>query len=217
MNDQARIDAHCWRSVGVYGGDHSCERLAAEVHCRNCSAFRGAARQLLRREIEPLPPLSTALAERTQDDVRSVLTFRLGQEWLGLRCDHISEVAPAHLPRRIAHRADGRVEGLVAVRGELHLCVALIEVLSLGPRQALHDERARLILLAPEQAAPIAFRASEVLGLQPVRPSEIEEVPATLPAALARCLAGVVRTERGRLALLDDQAVLAALEEAMYG
>lgn len=217
MSDQAKIDARCWRTIGVYGGDHSCERLAVEVHCRNCSAFSGAARQLLRREIDPLPPLSMALAERAHDDARSVLTFRLGQEWVGLRCDRVSEVAPAHTPRRIAHRADGRIEGLVAVRGELHLCVALIEVLSLGHRQALNDERGRLILLTPEQAAPIAFRASEVAGLRPVRPSEIEEVPSTLPAALARCLAGVVRTETGRLALLDDQAVLAALEEALYG
>lgn len=217
MNTTLPDQAHCWRRIGVYGGDHSCERLAAEVHCRNCAVFRAAARGLLRREIEPLPPLSGAFDARQSQDARSVLTFRLGKEWLGLRCDRIVEVAPAHAPRRVAHRGVGRLEGLVAVRGELHLCVALIEVLQLGQRQELVGERARLVLLAPPHAAPIAFRASEVIGLRPVRSTEIEEVPATLPAALGRCLAGVVPFEHGRLALLDESALLTSLEEALYG
>ena len=102
------------------------------------------------------------------------------------------------------------------VRGELHLCVALIEVLQLGQRHELASERARLVLLAPANAAPIAFRANEVAGLRSIPAQQIEEVPATLPPALARCLSGVVASEHGRMALLDDSAVLAALEEALY-
>lgn len=207
----------CWRHIGVYGGDHTCPRLTDEVHCRNCSVFSSAARRLLRREIDPLPPLSSALTAGQDRNIRSVLTFRLGREWMGLRCDRIAEVAPAHQPRRVAHRGAGRLEGLVAVRGELHLCVALIEVLQLGTRQDLSGERARLVLLTPPHAAPIAFRANEVVGLRPVRPEDIQEVPATLPAVLGRCLAGVVPFEQGRLALLDETALLQALEEALYG
>lgn len=208
--------AQCWRKIGVYGGDHSCPQLHSDIHCRNCAVFREAARGLLLREADPLPPLSTALDPRGDQDSRSVLAFRLGREWLGLRCDRVAEVAQAREPRRIAHRGNGRVEGLVPVRGELHLCVALIEVLQLGQRQELTGERTRLVLLAPTNAAPIAFRANEVAGLRSVRAQQIEEVPATLPAALARCLSGVVASEDGRMALLDDIAVLAALEEALY-
>lgn len=208
--------AQCWRKIGVYGGDHSCPQLQVDIHCRNCAVFREAARGLLLREADPLPPLSSALDSRVGQDSRSVLAFRLGREWLGLRCDRVAEVAETCIPRRIAHRGNGRLEGLVPVRGELHLCVALIEVLQLGQRQELAGDRARLVLLEPANAAPIAFRASEVAGLRSIKAHEIEEVPATLPAALARCLSGVVSGEHGRMALLDDSAVLAALEEALY-
>jgi chemotaxis-related protein WspD len=206
----------CWRRIGVYGGNHSCERLAAEIHCRNCTVFASAARVLLKRESEPLPPLSDPLQSIKDKDSRSVLAFRLGREWLGLRCDRVAEVAEARQPRRIAHRGDGQLEGLVAVRGELHLCVALIEALQLGSRSELSGERSRLILLAPPQAAPIAFRCSEVIGLRSVCAADIEEVPATLPAALARCLSGVVAFEHGRMALLEEGALLAALDEVLY-
>lgn len=215
-NDKIGPMPHCWRHVGVYAGDHSCPRLLEEIHCRNCAVFREAARGLLRREAEPLPPLSSALTGRGQQDTSSVLVFRLGNHWLGLGCQRIAEVAVAREPRRVAHRVSGRMEGLVAVRGELHLCVALIEVMQLGLRSEISGERSRLLLLTPPQAASIAFRASEVIGLRPILASEIEEVPATLPTALANCLAGVVPFEHGRLALLQEEALIQAIEEALY-
>lgn len=208
--------SHCWRHIGVYGGDHSCPRLVEEIHCRNCAVFSLAARGLQKREVEPLPPLSSALQPTERDDSRSVLVFKLGREWLGLSCERVIEVAPARPPRRIAHRGDGRLEGLVAVRGALHLCVALIEVLQLGSRAELAGERSRLVLLESPNAAPIAFRANEVTGLRRIASDTIQEVPATLPNAIARCLSGVATFELGRMALLDDTALLGALEEALY-
>ncbi len=208
--------AGCWRRIGVYGGDQSCPQLATEIHCRNCPVYRDAARTLLRRAIDPLPPLSSALSATRAGNSRSVLAFRLGAQWLGLPCDHIAEVAPDHPPRRIAHRGDRRVEGLVPIRGELHLCVALIEVLGLGPRDQVGGDATRLVLLAPPQLAPIAFRASEVAGLRAVAGDKIGEVPATLPRALAACLAGVAVTAEGRLPLLAGAALMSALEEALY-
>lgn len=207
----------CWRKIGVYGGDHSCPVLREQIHCRNCAVFREAARGLLRREVEPLPPLSSTFAEREQQKAASALVFRLGNQWLGLGCERIAEVAVAREPRRVAHRVTGRMEGLVAVRGELHLCVALIEVLQLGHRNEVNGDRARLVLLTPPQAAPIAFRANEVVGLRPILANEIEEVPSTLPATLAGCLAGVVAFEHGRLALIEEAALIQAMEEALFG
>lgn len=208
--------AHCWRSIGVYGGDHSCAQLQSEIHCRNCAVFRAAARGLLQREMTPLPPLSSAMSATRDSETRSVLAFRLGREWLGLRCERVGEVAEAHVPRRLAHRGGGRLEGLVAVRGELHLCVALIEVLQLGTRHDVAGERSRLVLLQPPQASPLAFRSNEVIGLRRIHARSIEEVPATLPAPLGRCLSGVVEFEHGRMALLDDAALLQVLDEALY-
>jgi len=207
----------CWRKIGVYGGDHSCPILVDEIHCRNCAVFREAARGLLRREVEPLPPLSSTFLGREQQASTSALVFRLGNQWLGLGCERIAEVAVARAPRRVAHRVSGRMEGLVAVRGELHLCVALIEVLQLGHRGEVSGERSRLILLTPPQAAPIAFRVNEVIGLRAIHPREIEEVPSTLPTTLATCMTGVVAFEQGRLALIQEAALIQAMEQALYG
>jgi len=206
----------CWRGIGVYGGDHSCPRLLEEIHCRNCDVFRQAARGLLSRRIEPLPPLSGLLQAQAKEASISVLCFRLGSDWLALGCERVAEVAEARIPRRIAHRCQSRFEGLVPVRGELHLCVALIELLQLGARKELSGERARLILLQPAQAAPIAFRANEVIGLRRIRSADIEEVPATLAPELKRCVKGVAAFERGRLAILDDSALIEILGEALF-
>jgi len=206
----------CWRGIGVYGGDHSCPRLLQEIHCRNCDVFRHAARGLLSRKIEPLPPLSGLLETQAKEASISVLCFRLGSDWLALGCEQVAEVAEARVPRRIAHRCQSRFEGLVPVRGELHLCVALIELLQLGARKELGGERARLVLLQPANAAPIAFRANEVIGLRRIRNVDIEEVPAALAPELARCVKGVAAFERGRLAILDDSALIDILAEALF-
>lgn len=206
----------CWRRIGVLGGDHSCARLASEIHCRNCAVFRDAARGLLRRELDPLPPLSIAVHQELGEQTRSVLRFRLGQQWLGLPCEYVAEVAVAHAPRRIAHRGAGPLEGLVAVRGELHLCVALIEVLELGRRSDIGDSEGRLVLLAMGESAPIAFRANEVTGLQAIPNAAVGEVPSTQPKALASCLAGVIDDPAGRVALLAGERLAVTLEQALF-
>lgn len=206
----------CWRHIGVYGGDHSCARLEHEIHCRNCEVFRQAARGLLDRPMQPWPLAGIEDREQRAQPARRMFCLRLGPDWLALDCTQVVEVAEASAPRRIAHRCAGQIEGLVAVRGELHLCVALIELLQLGNRQQLAGERARLILVAPSGRPPIAFRASEVLGLRLIETASIEEAPATMPAALARCVAGIVPFEHGRLALIDEQPLIGILEQALY-
>jgi chemotaxis-related protein WspD len=216
VNTNASVQTGCWRRIGVLGGDHSCERLVSEIHCRNCTVFRDAARGLLRRELDPLPPLSIAVQEELGEQTRSVLRFRLGQQWLGLPCEHVAEVAVAHPPRRIAHRGAGSLEGLVAVRGELHLCVALIEVLELGHRADIGNDEGRLVLLAMGESAPIAFRASEVSGLQAVPQAAIGEVPSTLPPTLSACMAGVIDNPQGRMALLAGDRLAISLEQALF-
>ena len=46
------IDIACWNSIGV-AGDMSCEKLVANIHCRNCDVYSAAAQRNLQRPVGP--------------------------------------------------------------------------------------------------------------------------------------------------------------------
>ena len=70
---------HCWRKIGVYGGDQSCPMLVEALHCRNCPVFSDAARTLFDRESEVDPAEEWQRTDSGQDRPRPALVFRLGQ------------------------------------------------------------------------------------------------------------------------------------------
>lgn len=205
----------CWRTIGVYGGDQSCERLPEAIHCRNCPVFHQAARGVFARESAAEQPEPRAAGERDSDE-RSVLVFRIGSQWLGLPTRQLAEVAPDRPVRRLAHRTSGRLEGAVNVRGELHLCVCLAELLGLGRRETQRVETARLILLRDPTGALLAFRSDEVRGLHHFAATAVQDAPDTLGDAIKRCVEGLIPGPEGHIALLKDAAVVDALEEALF-
>ena len=214
MNAPAVDLDHCWRRIGVQGGDHSCPRLAEVLHCRNCPVFSAAARTLLEREsaVEPSPEWRDP--ESRLQGRASALVFRLGGQWLGLPPDLVLEVAPNREVRRLAHRTAGRIEGLVNVRGELRLCVSLVELLGLGTRGA-GDARARLVLVQDDDQV-LAFRCDEMQGLASYAAAAAQAPPDTLPAALRACVAGMLPLEQRHVALLDGAALTRLLRQAVF-
>jgi chemotaxis-related protein WspD len=210
---EAELD-HCWRRIGVQGGDHSCERLPQVLHCRNCPVFAAAARTLLQREsvAEQVPEWRDL--ERRRQDRASALVFRLGAQWLGLPPDIVVEVAPNPDVRRLAHRTGGRIEGLVNVRGELRLCVSLVELLGLGVRAA-GDSRARLVLVHDEGQV-LAFRVDEMHGLATYGAPQVQAPPDTLPAALRGCIAGMLGLDGRHVALLEGEGLTRLLRQAVF-
>ncbi len=209
------LPEHCWRKIGVQGGDHSCERLIEALHCRNCSIYAAAARRLLDRE-SPLEVDADGLRNvRRSLNSSTALVFRLGQQWLGLPPALVAEVAANPPVRRLAHRTDGRIEGVVNVRGELRLCVSLIELLGLG-RRGNPPPSARLVLVEDE-SGPLAFRCDEVRGLLPYTEDSIEAAPDTLPAPMDDCVKALLPSNAGHVALLDGEAVTRLLRKAVFG
>lgn len=209
----AELD-HCWRRIGVQGGDHSCPRLAEALHCRNCPVFAAAARTLLQRE-----SAADATPEWRDPDLRrqgraSALVFRLGTQWLGLPPGMVVEVAPNPAVRRLAHRTAGRIEGLVNVRGELRLCVSLVELLGLGAR-ASGDARARLVLVQDDDQV-LAFRCDEMHGIARYATGEVEAPPDTLAPALRGCIGGMLSLQDRHVALLDGEALTKLLRQAVF-
>jgi chemotaxis-related protein WspD len=210
----ANLD-HCWRRIGVYGGDQTCPLLVEALHCRNCTVFSNAARTLFDRESEADPPESWNLQDNADASMRAALVFRLGQQWLGLPPLLIAEVAGRQPIRRLAHRTAGRLEGVVNVRGELHLCVSLGELLGLGASGETGDS-ARMVLVKDSGGQVLAFRCEEVLGLQHFPNSSVQPAPDTLPEPLRECVEALFPTPTGHVAMLRGDAVVDLLEQALF-
>src|SRR5476649_415868 len=129
--DTQAID-DCWNRIGIHG-DKSCPLLAEHIHCRNCSVYSAAATRLLDRyslaqEHRVQSPSADAYREIK---TRSILVFRLGEEWLGLPTRCLVEVAPLQPIHSLPHQRSRALLGVANVRGALVACLSLVELLGL--------------------------------------------------------------------------------------
>ena len=204
----------CWSRIGVLG-DGSCPELAALVHCRNCPLFAQGGRSLFDRE----PPAGyfaewTALLARPKDEEPAgeiaASVFGLGETWLALEVAHVTKVSEPRPVRRIPHRSNDVLLGLVNVDGELVLCASLSALLDL-PARAGPSGGPGMLLAVSLSGERWAFPVDSVDGIHRVeRPAPL---PASSPAAVSRLAQGVVRAG-GRLAtLLDPERLHAGLKE----
>lgn len=197
---------HCWRRIGVHG-DRSCVELVVHVHCRNCPWYARGARELLSRpELSVVdaamdPPRPPALGRVPG----SVLVFRLGSEWYALHTASVREIADARPVCRIAHRVGRLLEGMVNIRGELQLCVALDRLL--GSTRA-GSGTARLVF-AEVDGQGFCFHADQVRGVERLAELTVEAPPAAAPPALQQVVRQLLR-------LPDGLAVLALDAEPLY-
>src|SRR5215471_11184069 len=125
----------CWLEIGVYG-KADCPELRKYVHCRNCPVYSSAGVRLLDR---PLPEgyrvewaAHYAEEEKHAPQARnSAVVFRISTEWLALPTEAFQEVAERRAIHSLPHRRQGIVMGLVNIRGELLICIALERLLGL--------------------------------------------------------------------------------------
>jgi chemotaxis-related protein WspD len=213
--------ADCWRRIGVWG-DRSCPELVKVVHCHNCPVFAAAGRRFLDAPSpeayrEEWTERLAAPIEEAAADLQSALIFRLGEEWLALRAQVLVEVTTPRPVRRVPHRA-GPLAGLVNIRGELHLCVRLDQVLGLTPDgKEAPDEKdqagstAGRLILARRDGDLWAFPVDEVDQVYRFSAGDLTGAPATLARAAAR-LTQAVFVWRGRsIGYLDDARLFEVL------
>lgn len=223
--DPANGISECWREIGVRG-DQSCPELEAHLHCRNCPTHAQIARQLLDR---PLPSgyreeWTKVFAIPERDDAEAgtldtVLIFRLGNEWLGLPAAACQEIAEPRAVHSLPHRRSSAVTGIVNVRGELLVCVALAELLGIAadaaPRAGGRITAFRRLVVIGEEGRRSAFEVDEVHGLHSFDRRGLGAVPATIGKATASVVAGVLSwsekavgcLDQGRLTELIDRSI----------
>ncbi len=210
----------CWNRIGV-GGDRSCPLLDEHIHCKNCPVFAQAARSFFDR---PAPDgylaewaelVGRPAAAGSVDDA-GLLVFRLGVEWLAMALGVVSEVTTPRPVHRVPHRSNRVFTGLVALRGQLQLCVSLHGLLDVEPAEPSEDPSAipRLVVIRDRDKGgdAWAFPVEEVAGVQRVARDRLQKVPSTIANPAGSFGRAVFAWGEGRsVDVLDEARVFAAL------
>jgi chemotaxis-related protein WspD len=207
--------ASCWTTIGVWGRDEPrCAELERVVHCRNCEVFARAARSLLDREPPPGHGGEAAVTAPVHADQRRAepaLVFRLGEEYLALGVEWVTEVVVGRPIRTIPHRPDELLLGIANVSGELRLCVSLEVLLGQAPpavRGATHSGR---LLTIGRGKVEWAVPVDQALAIHQLPLADLETPPATVERSAHAFLRGMFPWRGHRVGLLDGDLVLGAM------
>ncbi|MFQ5643532.1 MAG: chemotaxis protein CheW, partial [Thiogranum sp.] len=177
MSDASRDDDtaldDCWNRIGVWSAQEaSCPELQRFVHCRNCNRYSAAGRQMLERPVpgayrQEWTRRFTDTRQNEQDATRSVLLFRLGDEWLAIDSLYINEITPMRTIHSLPHKSGDVIKGLVNIRGELQICISIGAILQLDKARESyitdHEILERMIFIEKDRQS-FVFPVSEVHG-----------------------------------------------------
>jgi len=156
----------------------------------------------------------------TELGTKSVVIFSIATEWLALPTEIFQEVVDQYVVRTLPHHRGGILSGLVNVRGDLLLCVALGTLLGLENVSGVqHTEKRtahRRLLICNRKGDRLAFSADEVYGAYGYHPGHLRDVPATLARAAAGTYTlGVLPWNDRTVGCLDDELLYYALNKGL--
>ncbi|AZD20460.1 chemotaxis protein CheW [Pseudomonas chlororaphis] len=215
-HEDAQAIDDCWNRIGIHG-DKSCPLLAGHVHCRNCSVYSAAATRLLDRyALQQERPEHTAEAD-TDVVTRSLLMFRLGEEWLGIATRCLVEVAPLQPIHSLPHQRSRALLGVANVRGALVACLSLVELLGLDTSGTVVSG-ARVIprmLIIAAQGGPVVVPVDEVEGIHAIDERTLDAAAVSGPQASAKYTRGVLQWKGRSLRWLDEEQLLSAVTRSL--
>ncbi|WP_296178413.1 chemotaxis protein CheW [Pseudomonas sp. UBA1879] len=216
-NDAQAID-DCWNRIGIHG-DRSCPLLVDHIHCRNCSVYSAAATRLLDRyslaQEQRVSIHSEELASEVQ--TRSLMVFRLGEEWLGLPTRCLVEVSPVQTIHSLPHQRSRALLGVANVRGALVACLSFVELLGLDSAAAPTSAARvmpRMLILAAE-GGPVVVPVDEVDGIHAIEARLLDTASVPAQNTQARYTRGVVQWKDRSLRLLDEEHLLSAVNRSL--
>ncbi|WP_178111197.1 chemotaxis protein CheW [Pseudomonas sp. 8Z] len=202
----------CWNRIGVFG-DKSCPHVERHIHCRNCDVYGAAAIALLDRYGNLQDEAAEAQPEVTADllgEQRSLLIFRLGEQWFAIATRRLAEVMPVSPIHVLPHRTDQGLLGVTNVRGTLVACLSLAAMLGL-PSQAAARDNQRVIprmLILESESGPLVTPVDEVSGTQRIPLARIASAHDEDSRAISRFTTGVLQWQERSITVLDDEALL---------
>ncbi|MFO2463799.1 chemotaxis protein CheW [Pseudomonas sp. 15FMM2] len=217
LGDSRAID-DCWNRIGIHG-DKSCPLLADHIHCRNCSVYSAAATRLLDRYALQQEDLHGIAPAQAQADVvtRSLLMFRLGEEWLGIATRCLVEVTPMQPIHSLPHQRSRALLGVANVRGALVACLSLVELLGLdstGSSSSGARVMPRMLIIAA-QDGPVVVPVDEVDGIHAIDERTLKAASTSGTQASARYTQGVLQFKGRSLRWLDEAQLLSAVTRSL--
>ncbi|WP_338746271.1 chemotaxis protein CheW [Pseudomonas putida] len=208
--DDAHID-DCWNRIGVHG-DKQCPLLERHVHCRNCEVYAAAATRLLDRYALMQDHQAAAVQPVEENTGRSMLLFRLGEEWLALATASLAEIAPLQTVHSLPHQRSRLLQGVANVRGALVPCLSLVDLL--GVQAGAAEPRSgrampRMLILAAE-GGPVVMAVEEIDGIHRLDPLLLGS-----GQDATRFTAAVLQWRGRSVRVLDDQHLLSAVQRSL--
>ncbi|MBZ9783804.1 chemotaxis protein CheW [Pseudomonas sp. REP124] len=214
--DAQAID-DCWNRIGIHG-DKSCPLLVDHIHCRNCSVYSAAATRLLDRyALQQEDRVQVADTVEEEVKTRSLLMFRLGEEWLGLATRSLVEVAPQQAIHSLPHQRSRALLGVANVRGALVACLSLSELLGLesGGGVASGARVMPRMLIIAAHGGPVVVPVDEVDGIHAIDERLLDAASRSGAHADAKYTRGVLQFRGRSLRWLDEEQLLSAVTRSL--
>jgi chemotaxis-related protein WspD len=216
-HEDAQAIDDCWNRIGIHG-DKSCPLLAEHIHCRNCAVYSAAATRLLDRyALQQDDRVQHSATVETDIKTRSLLMFRLGEEWLALATRSLVEVAPLQAIHSLPHQRSRALLGVANVRGALVACLSLVELLGLdATNNAASSARVmpRLLIIAAH-GGPVVVPVDEVDGIHAIDERILEAASQSGTQASGKYTRGVLPFKGRSLRWLDEEQLLSAVTRSL--
>jgi chemotaxis-related protein WspD len=148
----------------------------------------------------------------------SVVIFRAGGAWLALPSISVREIIGPRPVHSLPHRRGGAVLGLVNIRGELLVCLALPVVLGLdlpGEDESRPGQAPSRMLVTQQNNARIVYPVEEVAAVQRFQPQDCAPAPALVTKAPANFTKAVLNWRGTPVSLLDEQQLLTTVNRSL--
>jgi chemotaxis-related protein WspD len=216
-HEDAQAIDDCWNRIGIHG-DKSCPLLTEHIHCRNCSVYSAAATRLLDRyALQQDDRVQHSATVETEVKTRSLLMFRLGEEWLGLATRSLVEVAPLQAIHSLPHQRSRALLGVANVRGALVACLSLVELLGLDATNNVADGARvmpRMLIIAAH-GGPVVVPVDEVDGIHAIDERILDAASQSGTQASGKYTRGVLPFKGRSLRWLDEEQLLSAVTRSL--
>lgn len=141
-----------------------------------------------------------------------LLSFTIAAESFALPLTQVQEICRLEALTRVPRARDTTL-GIMSLRGQVVPVVALAAILGLtDPKEGRKPLRA---IVLGDDRGPLALQVGEVRGVVRLLPQDVAPRPFGLGAQHPELIAGVARTARGVITLLDGPAILRHLERLL--
>jgi chemotaxis-related protein WspD len=212
----------CWNHIGV-GGDKSCDQLTDVLHCRNCSVYLRAGRNLLERDVsiadlaESTQTIASELAYvdrlKSNEETLSLILFRLGYERFAFSVRSLQEVIHPTAIHKLPHRSSDIFLGLVSIRGEILLCASLRQFLGLDAANTVRPGLERMLVVGADHHKWV-FPIDEVDGIYRFSLSDIRETPIVIAKANTYTQA-ILEWNREKVSYLNVERLIEMLDREL--